>query len=86
LSNRLEQSPWLIGLGRRTRRIIRQNLLWAIAYNCVALAAAASGHLHPLLAAVAMVASSLTLLGNSLRITSPSSLRRIPVEQVPWVV
>ena len=68
LSNRLEQIPWLIALGRRTRRIIRQNLLWAIGYNCVALAAAASGHLHPLLAAVAMVASSLTLLGNSVRL------------------
>jgi heavy metal translocating P-type ATPase len=68
LSNRLEQIPWLIALSRRTRKVIWQNLAWAIAYNAVALAAAAAGVLHPLLAAVAMIVSSLTLLGNSLRL------------------
>jgi len=68
LSNHLSQIPWLIGLGRFTRRIIRQNLAWAFGYNAIALAAAAAGRLHPLLAAVAMVVSSLTVLSNSLRI------------------
>jgi len=72
LSDRLEQIPWLVALSRRTRSIIRQNLWWAFGYNAVALAAAALGWLHPLLAAVAMVVSSLTVLGNSLR------LRRFP--------
>ena len=74
LSDRLEQVPWLVALSRQTRRIIRQNLFWAFGYNAVALAAAALGWLHPLLAAAAMVASSLTVLGNSLR------LRRFPAE------
>jgi len=74
LSDRLEQVPWLVALSRQTRRIIRQNLFWAFGYNAVALAAAAMGWLHPLLAAAAMVASSLTVLGNSLR------LRRFPAE------
>ena len=60
------------GTARRTRSIIRQNLWWALGYNAVALAAAALGWLHPLLAAAAMVVSSLTVLGNSLR------LRRFP--------
>jgi P-type E1-E2 ATPase len=68
LSNRLVQVPWLVGLSRRTRRIIAQNLAWALGYNAVALAAAAAGLLHPLLAAIAMVVSSLTLLSNSVRI------------------
>jgi heavy metal translocating P-type ATPase len=68
LSNRLTLVPWLLALGRRVRRTIRQNLAWAIGYNAVALAAAAAGALHPLLAAVAMVASSLTVIGNSLRL------------------
>jgi heavy metal translocating P-type ATPase len=68
VSDRLTQVPWLMSLGRRTRRIIRQNLWWALGYNAVALAAAATGVLHPLLAAVAMVVSSLTVLGNSLRL------------------
>jgi cation transport ATPase len=68
ISNRLEQVPWLIALSRRTRTIIKQNLVWAFGYNMVALGAAALGWLHPLLAATAMTVSSLTVLGNSLRL------------------
>ncbi len=69
LSDRLMQVPWLISLSRQTRRIIGQNFAWSFAYNAIALVAAAVGLLHPLLAAIAMVASSLTVLANSLRIT-----------------
>ncbi len=68
LSDRLTQVPWLIALSRRTRRIIVQNLAWAFGYNAVALGAAAAGLLHPLLAALAMVVSSMTVLSNSLRV------------------
>ena len=68
LGNRLTRIPWLVALGRQTRRIIRQNLAWALGYNGVALAAAAMGWLHPLVAAIAMVVSSLTVLGNSIRL------------------
>ncbi len=68
LSDRLAQLPWLIELSRQTRRIIGQNFAWSFGYNAVALGAAAAGLLHPLLAAVAMVVSSLTVLGNSMRI------------------
>ena len=68
LSDGLARIPWLIALSRRTRRIVRQNLLWAFGYNGVALAAAAAGVLHPLLAAAAMLVSSLTLLANSARL------------------
>lgn len=70
LSNRLDRIPWLVALSRHTRRIIVQNLAWAFGYNAIALAAAAAGWLHPLLAAVAMVVSSLTVLSNSARIQS----------------
>ena len=69
LSGRLMQVPWLIGLSRRTEQIIRGNFAWSFGYNAIALGAAAAGLLHPLLAALAMVVSSLTVLGNSLRIT-----------------
>jgi P-type Cu2+ transporter len=68
LSGRLMQIPWLIGLSKRTGSIIRGNFAWSFGYNSLALGAAAAGLLHPLLAAVAMVISSLTVLGNSLRI------------------
>ena len=69
LSGRLMQIPWLIGLSRRTGSIIRGNFAWSFGYNAIALGAAASGVLHPLLAALAMVFASLTVLGNSLRNT-----------------
>ncbi|MCR6495765.1 cadmium-translocating P-type ATPase [Thermomonas sp. S9] len=39
--------PQAIALARRTRRIIRQNLAWAIIYNLLALPLAASGHVTP---------------------------------------
>ena len=70
LSGRLTQIPWLISLSRRTGSIIRGNFAWSFAYNAIALAAAAAGLLHPLLAALSMVLSSLTVLGNSLRIAA----------------
>jgi membrane-associated protease RseP (regulator of RpoE activity) len=43
-------------------------LTLAFFYNVVALAAAAAGRLHPLLAATAMLGSSLTVIGNSFRL------------------
>ena len=62
-----------------TRQIIGQNLLWAFGYNAVALGAAAAGWLHPLLAALAMVCSSVTVLGNSLRLGDfPATIRSRP--------
>ncbi|OGU12108.1 MAG: copper-translocating P-type ATPase [Geobacteraceae bacterium GWC2_58_44] len=70
LSGQLMQIPWLISLSKETRKIIRGNFAWSFGYNAVALAAAAAALLHPLLAALAMVVSSLTVLGNSLRITA----------------
>lgn len=67
ISGELSRIPWLVALGKETARIIRGNFAWSFAYNAVALAAAAAGILHPLLAALSMAASSLTVLANSLR-------------------
>jgi Cu2+-exporting ATPase len=55
-------------LARRTRRIIRQNLGWALAYNVVALPFAALGWISPGLAALGMAASSLVVTANALRL------------------
>ena len=60
--------PWFIALSRRTRRIIRENLGWAFAYNLVAVPLAAIGLISPLIAAGAMTSSSLLVVGNSLRL------------------
>ena len=57
-----------VDTARRTRRIIRQNLAWAVGYNLVALPLAATGHVVPWMAALAMVLSSLTVTLNALRL------------------
>ncbi|HWS75025.1 MAG TPA: heavy metal translocating P-type ATPase [Quisquiliibacterium sp.] len=68
LSPSLDLVPRLIGLARRTRRVILENLGWATAYNLVAIPAAALGYVPPWLAAVGMSASSLLVVGNALRL------------------
>ena len=60
--------PYFIDLSRRSFRIIRQNIFWAFFYNIVAIPFAVMGVLHPIVAAAAMAASSLVVVGNSLRI------------------
>jgi cation transport ATPase len=64
----LRQLPWIIALSRRTVRTIRQNLAWAFGYNAAGVLIAASGRLHPALAAALMLASSLIVISNSLRL------------------
>ena len=68
LRDDLETLPWLKGLARRMNRTIRWNLLWAFGYNAACIPLAALGLVHPALAAAAMVASSLLVITNSLRL------------------
>ena len=49
-------------------RVVRQNLFWAFFYNAVGITLAITGVLNPILAAGAMVLSSLSVIGNSLRL------------------
>jgi Cu+-exporting ATPase len=67
--------PTALGLGRRTLRVIRQNLFWAFVYNVVGIPVAAGLlypwlglQLSPVLASAAMSLSSVSVLLNSLRL------------------
>ena len=55
-------------VSRKTMGTVRQNLRWALAYNLVSIPVAAAGLLHPSLCAMAMSASSIGVLMNSLKL------------------
>jgi heavy metal translocating P-type ATPase len=57
-----------LDLARQTIRAIRQNLFWAFFYNTAGISLAVAGMLNPIVAAGAMVLSSLSVIGNSLRL------------------
>lgn len=66
-SENLAAIPAAIAVCRATVRGVRQNLRWALAYNAIGIALAAGGVLHPVIAALLMMASSLTVTGRALR-------------------
>ena len=59
----------VLDLSVSTVRTIRQNLLFAFIYNGLAIPLAVAGWLNPLIAVLAMFASSLSVIGNTFRIS-----------------
>jgi P-type Cu2+ transporter len=68
MNSSLKQIRQVFGTARQMRKLMRQNLQWAIAYNVVAVGIALSGIIHPGYAALGMAGSSLLVTLNALRI------------------
>jgi Cu2+-exporting ATPase len=68
ISDRLEHLAVAFDTAGRTLRIIRENLIWAAAYNVIALPLAIAGYVTPWMAGLGMSASSLLVVMNSLRL------------------
>jgi Cu2+-exporting ATPase len=69
LGDTLQPIATLMQAARRTMRIVRQNLTWAIVYNLSAVPLAAAGFVPPWLAAIGMSTSSLVVILNALRLS-----------------
>jgi P-type Cu+ transporter len=76
VSGDLRAAPDAIRLARATLGTIKGNLFWAFAYNVAAIPLAVAGLLSPMVAAVAMAASSLLVVTNSLRLRGFRSARQ----------
>jgi Cu2+-exporting ATPase len=67
-SNRLADLVHARRLSRRALRVVRQNLVWAAAYNAACVPLALVGWLPPWAAGAGMAASSLFVVMNSMRL------------------
>ena len=65
-------------LAGKARRLIRQNLTWALCYNAAVMPLALSAQLQPWMAALGMSASSLLVVINSARLNRPRAGRAQP--------
>ncbi len=68
LSEQLSHLVSAVRTSRRTLKIVRQNLVWALVYNLLALPLAAAGLIAPWMAAIGMSSSSLVVVANALRL------------------
>ncbi len=75
MNNSLHKVLDVFALSQKTMRIVRQNLFWAFFYNTAGITLAVAGILNPIMAASAMLLSSLSVVGNSMRLARSEKLR-----------
>jgi Cu2+-exporting ATPase/Cu+-exporting ATPase len=67
LGDDLRMIPFLINLSRMVRGKVMVNFIWAFSYNLIGSYLAITGVITPLFAVMAMILSSLMVIGNTLR-------------------
>ncbi|MCF7819940.1 MAG: cation-translocating P-type ATPase [Candidatus Pacebacteria bacterium] len=68
INSQVEKIYSAIKLSKKTFKIIKQNLFWAFIYNIITIPLAIFGLVSPMIAAVAMSLSSVSVVANSLRL------------------
>ena len=68
LNNKIGDVVKTFVLSKKTMRTLKQNLFWAFIYNTIGIPLAALGLLNPMIAALAMAFSSVSVITNSLRL------------------
>ncbi len=86
LGSRLSTLAEGVALARKTQKIIRENLGWALGYNLIAIPAAALGYVTPWIAGIGMSASSLLVVLNALRLSDFKPAPPPPVRETPLAV
>ena len=76
LRQSLQAVPEAIHVARRVNAVMRQNFVFAIGYNMLALPLALAGYVTPLVAAIAMSSSSLIVAANALRLNLTTGRRQ----------
>ncbi len=71
---KLDRILYARNIALKTQHIIKQNLTWALLYNAISIPVTAMGLIHPGLAALGMVSSSLLVSLNALRLRKISVL------------
>ena len=77
MNGSLEKIVDIFDLSQKTMRVVRQNLFWAFFYNSIGISLAVAGVLTPLMAAAAMLMSSVSVVANSTRLTRQPLRRAI---------
>jgi P-type Cu2+ transporter len=70
MNNEVPMVVVLLNQAKRTMRIVKQNLMWAVVYNAVCVPLAIMGWLPAWLAGLGMALSSLLVVGNALRLSA----------------